>query len=266
MTVELIDSHAHLDDPAYDDDRDDVLARARAAGVRQIVVIGSGGDLATAERAVELAGRDPDLFAAVGIHPHDGDALTPALWHELEALARDPRVVAVGETGLDYFYDNSPRDAQRQSFRELIRLGLEVDKPVICHIRDAHDDARAILAGTGATSAPGRVLIHCFTGTPEDAATYVEMGCYVSFSGIVTFKGKKNDPLREAVRRVPLDRLLVETDCPYLAPTPHRGKRNEPAYVVHTAEQVAAEVGLPFEELAARTVANTRSFFSLTRP
>jgi TatD DNase family protein len=266
MTVELIDSHAHLNDPAYDEDRQEVLARARAAGVRQIVVVGSGGDLATAQRAVDLAERDPDVFAAVGIHPHDAHALTPALWDALAALARHPRVVAVGETGLDYFYDHSPREVQRQAFRDQIRLALEADKPVVCHIRDAHDHAREILDQSGVAGAPGRVLIHCFTGTPDDAAAYVRMGCYVSFSGIVTFKGKKNEPLRAALRSVPLDRLLVETDCPYLAPTPHRGKRNEPGFVVHTAETVATELGLDFVELAARTVANTRSFFSLTRP
>ncbi|GAG02525.1 unnamed protein product, partial [marine sediment metagenome] len=211
MTAELIDSHAHLDGPEYDRDRDEVLERARAAGVRQIVVVGSGADLATAERAVALAESDPDLFATVGVHPHDADAIEPSWWPRLEELAQRESVVAVGETGLDFYYDNAPREAQRQAFGEFIELARSVGKPLVCHIRDAHEEARAILSEHEAEALPGGVVIHCFTGTPEDASAYVGMGCYVSFSGIVTFKGKKNAPLRDAVRRVPLERLLVET-------------------------------------------------------
>jgi TatD DNase family protein len=167
-------------------------------------------------------------------------------------------VVAIGETGLDYYYDHSPRQAQRDAFVRFLDLARRVGKPVVCHIRDAHDDARAILAEHGA----GRGVIHCFTGTPADAAAYVALGYHVSFSGIVTYKNAQ--PIRDAVREVPIDRLLIETDCPYLAPVPMRGKRNEPAYVVHTAAVVAREAGLPVEELARHTTANACAVFGLT--
>jgi TatD DNase family protein len=260
--MQLIDSHAHLDDPAFAEDRDEVLARARAAGVEQMIVVGAGGDLATAQGAVDLAEREPGVFAVVGIHPHDVAKMEPGWWDTLEAMARRDSVVAVGETGLDYYYNHSPQETQRAAFARFLEMAGRVGKPVVCHIRDAHDEAREILAAGGAgRDLPG--VIHCFTGTPEDAAAYADMGLYVSFSGIVTFKGKKCEPLREAVRRVPLDRLLIETDCPYLAPVPMRGKRNEPAFVVHTAEVVAREAGVPVAELAARTVANTRALFGL---
>jgi TatD DNase family protein len=264
VTVELIDSHAHISGSEYDADREQVVARARAAGVRQIVVIGSGGDVATAAAAVAMAEGDADLYATVGIHPHDAAALEASWWPQLEALARRASVVAIGETGLDYFYDTSPRPTQLQVFADFLALASTVDKPVVCHIRDAHADAIATISA--ADIAPERVLIHCFTGTPEEAAIYVEMGCYVALSGIVTFKGKKSDPIRDAARLIPLDRLLVETDCPYLAPTPMRGKRNEPAFVVHTTRALASELGLEFTDLARTTVANTRTFFSLTSP
>ena len=257
--VELIDSHAHVDGPEFDADRDAVLARARAAGVRRIVVIGAVGDMARARSAVALAERDPDIFATVATHPHDADQMTEAWWAEHEQLARHPRVVAIGETGLDFYYDHSAREAQAAAFRRFVALARAVGKPVVCHVRDAHAEARAILAETGAAEVGG--IIHCFTGTPDDAAAYVELGFHVSFSGIVTYKNAQ--PLRDAVRRVPLDRLLIETDCPYLAPIPRRGKRNEPAFVVHTAAVVAREAGVTLAELAAATVASTERVFRL---
>ena len=262
--IELIDSHAHIAEAEFDADRAEVLARARAAGVQEIVVVGSGGDPSAAERAIAMAEADPDLHAVCAIHPHDAAKIQPAWWPELTAIARHPEVVAVGESGLDYYYDTSPRRLQRQVFAEFVALAIAVDKPLVCHIRDAHDDAVAILQDHLRQLPPARILIHCFTGSPEEAARYVEMGCYLSFSGIVTFKGKKSDPLRQALALVPRDRLLIETDCPYLAPTPVRGKRNEPAFVAHTAAAVAAQLGLPLAELAATTCANTRTFFSLT--
>jgi TatD DNase family protein len=174
-----------------------------------------------------------------------------------ERLAPHPRVVAIGETGLDFYYDHSDRAAQADVFRRFIGLARRVGKPVVCHIRDAHEEARAILAAEGAMEVGG--VIHCFTGTPDDAAAYVAMGFHVSFSGIVTYKTAQ--PIRDAVRQVPLDRILIETDCPYLAPVPKRGKRNEPAFVVHTAEVVAREAGVPVADLAAATVANTARIF-----
>jgi TatD DNase family protein len=248
----LFDSHAHVDGPEFDVDRDEVLARARAAGVERIAVIGAVGDPSSAERAVALAERDPHIWATVATHPHDVAQMTPAWWATHERLARHPRVVAIGETGLDYYYDHSPRDVQREAFARFIALARAVDKPVVCHIRDAHDDARSILRD--AHAAELGCVIHCFTGTPDDARAYVEMGCYVSFSGIVTYKTAQ--ALRDAVPLVPADRLLIETDCPYLSPIPVRGRRNEPAHLVHTAEVVACAANTTFEELARMTSAN----------
>ncbi|MEM9490136.1 MAG: TatD family hydrolase [Myxococcota bacterium] len=262
--MQLIDSHAHLDAADFDSDRDQVLARARAAGVTEIVCVGAADSLAAAESTVALAEREAGLHATVGVHPHHAANVTAEMWPALEALARRPVVVGIGETGLDYYYDYSPREVQRQCFGQFIELARTLGLPVICHIRDAHDDARAILAEHRAGELG--CVIHCFTGTPADAAAYVAMGMYISFSGIVTFRGKRSDPLRAAVREVPPDRLMVETDCPYLAPEPNRGKRNEPAFVVATAQAVAAAAGLDPDELAARTVANTRALFSLPEP
>jgi len=258
--IELFDSHAHVDGPEFDADREDVLARARAAGVGRIVVIGAVGDPSSADRAVALAERDPRIWATVATHPHDAGQMTDAWWATHERLAPHPRVVAIGETGLDYYYDHSPRDAQRAAFVRFVELAQRVGKPVVCHIRDAHDDAKAILRDTGAPALG--CVIHCFTGTPEDAEDYVALGCHVSFSGIVTYKTAQ--PIRDAVRRVPLDRILVETDCPYLAPVPQRGRRNEPAYVVHTAQVVADAAGVPLAGLARATVANTCAVFRIT--
>ena len=177
-----------------------------------------------------------------------------------ERLAPHPRVVAIGETGLDYYYDHSPREAQQAAFARFIELARAVGKPVVCHIRDAHDDARAILGAGGVTDC----VIHCFTGTPDDARAYAELGYYVSFSGIVTYKTAQ--ALRDAVPLVPRDRLLIETDCPYLAPIPRRGKRNEPAFLTHTAEVVARYSGMSFEELAEVTTRNACRVFRLPAP
>ena len=256
----LIDSHAHVDGPEFDADRGEVLARARAAGVQRIVVIGAVGEPESAARAVALAERDPEIWATVATHPHDAAKMTPDWWAVHDRLARHPRVVAIGETGLDYYYDHSPRDVQQAAFARFIELARAVGKPVVCHIRDAHDDARAILREGGVADC----VIHCFTGTPDDARAYAELGYYVSFSGIVTYKTAQ--PLRDAVPLVPRDRLLIETDCPYLAPIPRRGKRNEPAFLAHTAEVVARCSGMSFEELAEITTRNACRVFGLPEP
>ena len=258
----LFDSHAHVDGPEFDADRDAVLARARAAGVRRMVVIGAVGEPDSAERAIALAERDPDIWATVATHPHDVAKMTPDWWAIHERLARHPRVVAIGETGLDYYYDHSPRDAQREAFARFLELAHAAGKPVVCHIRDAHDDARAILA-EGRAGELGCV-IHCFTGTPDDARAYAALGYYVSVCGIVTYPTA--GPLREDVPLVPRDRLLIETDCPYLAPIPKRGRRNEPSFLTHTAEVVATCAGLSFEELARVTAENTCRVFRLPAP
>jgi TatD DNase family protein len=258
----LFDSHAHVDGPEFDADRDAVLARARAVGVARMIVIGAVGEPSSAERAVALAERDPNIWATVATHPHDVEKMTPEWWAIHERLAPHPRVVAIGETGLDYYYDHSPRQAQQAAFARFIGLARTVGKPVVCHIRDAHDDARAILRDHRAPELG--CVIHCFTGTPDDARAYAEMGCYVSFSGIVTYKTAQ--PIRDAVPLVPRDRLLIETDCPYLAPIPKRGKRNEPAFIVHTAEVVAACAGMSYEDLARTTSENTSRVFRLREP
>jgi TatD DNase family protein len=255
----LFDSHAHVDGPEFDADRDEVLARARAAGVQRIVVIGAVGDTTSAERAVALAERDPEVWATVATHPHDVAQMTPAWWDVHERLAPHPRVVAIGETGLDYYYNHSPHDQQRAAFARFIELAHRVGKPVVCHIRDAHEQAREILVAGHAMDLG--CVIHCFTGTPDDARAYSALGCYVSFSGIITYKTAQG--IRDAVALVPRDRLLIETDCPYLAPIPKRGKRNEPAFIEHTARVVATCAGMDFEELADLTAQNAARVFRL---
>ena len=261
----FLDSHAHLDGPDFDADRAEVLARARAAGVSTIVLVAAPRTLDELERPLRLAQTDPDLYATVGVHPHDAARLEPSWWDALERLARHDKVVAIGETGLDYYYDHSPREVQKDAFARQIDLAGAAQKPVVCHVRDAHDDARRLLddGGAGRPGGPAGV-IHCFTGTRADAEAYAALGLYVSFSGITTFKTAGG--IREALHAVPRDRILIETDCPYLAPVPMRGKRNEPAFLVHTAGVVAGELGMSPEEVGQVTAANARALFSLTVP
>jgi TatD DNase family protein len=223
-------------------------------------VIGAVGDPTSATRAVALAESSKQIWATVATHPHDVEKMTPEWWDVHERLSVHPRVVAIGETGLDYYYDHSPRQQQRETFVRFIELARKVGKPVVCHIRDAHDDAIEVLQQTKAAELG--VIIHCFTGTPDDAARYAAMGCYVSFSGIVTYKTAQ--PIRDAVAKVPRNRILLETDCPYLAPIPKRGRRNEPGFMVHTAEVVAQAAGLTIEELASQTFSNTYGAFRLS--
>jgi len=255
------DSHAHVDGPEFDQDRSEVLQRARAAGVSHMIVIGAVGDPSSATRAVAMADADPNIWATVATHPHDVEKMTPAWWASHEQLAVHPRVVAIGETGLDYYYDHSPRQLQRECFVKFIDLARRVGKPVMCHIRDAHDDALAVLRETNAAELG--VIIHCFTGTPAEAAQYAALGCYISFSGIITYKTAQ--PIRDAVAEVPLNRILVETDCPYLAPNPKRGRRNEPGFVIHTGEVVAQAAKVTVDQLAELTFSNTYSAFRIPR-
>jgi TatD DNase family protein len=255
----IIDSHCHLDFEEYGIDRAATLARARAAGLVSMICIGSGRDLKSARAAVALAAEEPDIFATVGIHPHDVTHMSPDDWEELDKLARAPRVVGVGETGLDFHYDYSPRDQQREAFRRFLRLCHGSSQPVVCHVREAHGEAQEILRQEGVPQRGG--VIHCFTSGPEDARIYLELGMHLSFSGILTFKNAGE--IRAAAQLCPLDRILVETDAPYLAPLPHRGKRNEPAYIVHTLEQLALVKGLEVAEVAAATTTNTRALFQL---
>jgi TatD DNase family protein len=260
----VIDSHCHIDGEDFEADRAEVLARARAAGVSPLVVVGTGRDLAAISRAPALAEREADVYAAVGVHPHDAAHFPDAEWDGLAELAARPKVRAVGETGFDFYYDHSPREAQDAAFRRQVRLARRLGKPVVCHIRDAHQESARLLDEEGAAEVGA--VIHCFTGNAEQALLYVKLGCHISFSGIVTFKGASAEPIRQAAAVVPLDRILLETDAPYLAPVPLRGKRNEPAYLAHTAAVVAAHKGVPVAELMAAATENTKRFFRLTDP
>ena len=260
----LIDSHCHLEpkDFAKDgvDEREDVIARARAAGVGAMICVGSGASLAEVRNAVALAETHDDIWAAVGIHPHDVARIPDGALDEIERLAlTHPRVVAVGETGLDYHYNHSPADSQQEHLRLFAQLARRAHKPLSLHIRDAHDDALRILAEEKADEVGG--VVHCFTGNLAEAQRWVALGFHISFSGVITFKSA--EAIREAAAWVPLERLLVETDCPYLAPVPMRGKRNEPAYIVHTAEKVAEVRGMDPAALADAATGNTRRLFHL---
>jgi len=258
--VPLVDSHAHLDGEDFAADLETVIARARAAGLTGIVCVGLWRGPGDFGNALALAGRDPAFFAAtVGIHPHDAARVPEADWAVADALARDPRVVGVGETGLDFHYDHSPRDAQEEGFRRSLRTARGAGKPVVVHVREADEACARILGEEGVPPAGG--VIHCFTGDAAAARAYLDLGLHVSVAGIVTFRTA--GAIREAVRIVPRDRLLVETDCPYLAPVPHRGKRNEPAWVAETAAKVAEVWGASAEEVGRVTAENAARLFRL---
>ena len=253
----VIDTHCHLDFEDFGAELPAVLLRARTAGVQAFVCIGSGRDTSSARGAVQIAETESDVFASVGVHPHDAAGMTEADWQELEDLGQRPRVVAIGETGLDYHYDQSPRDVQRAAYRRFIAMAQRLKRPVVSHIRDAHDDAQAILREAGPTEG----VIHCFTGGVAEARAYLELGQTLSFSGILTFKNAES--IREAARFAPLDRVTIETDAPYLAPIPYRGKRNEPAYVVETLKLLAELKGVDLETAAQATSQNAKRLFRL---
>jgi TatD DNase family protein len=256
----LTDSHAHLDFEDYAGDVDGVVARARAAGVGRVVLIGLWRAPGEFGNARELAARDPGFFAAtIGIHPHECAKVPEEDWRAMEAAARDPGVVAVGETGLDFHYDHSPREVQEASFRRSIRAAEAAGKPLVVHVREADEACLRVLREEGVPEAGG--VIHCFTGDRPRAEAYLDLGLLISVAGVVTFTAA--EALRQAVRIVPRDRLLIETDSPFLAPIPWRGKRNEPAYVAKTAEKVAELWGCAVEEVAAVTSENARRFFRL---
>jgi len=258
----LIDTHCHVDPKYFPDGLDEALERARSAGVDTFVAIGVGEDLAMARHVVEVASRRDDVHAVVGVHPHDARHLDAAMLAELEPLAAHPRVVAVGEIGLDYHYMHSPRDKQHDVFRRLIALARSVKKPIVVHTREAPDDTLAILEEEGARDVGG--IIHCFSEDRRFAERALAIDFDLSFSGIVTFKTAR--AVHEVAAWAPADRILVETDSPYLAPVPMRGKPCEPAYVVHTARRVAELRGESYEQLAARTSANARRRLRLGVP
>lgn len=257
--MRLFDTHAHLHFPDFAEDLDAVLDRARAAGVRGMVTIGT--DRETNGAVVDLAKRLPDVWATVGIHPHDAGEAAEADFEALERVAREePRVVGFGEMGLDFFRNLSPPDAQRRAFRRQIDIARRVRKPLVIHCRDAHDETLALLAEERAGETGG--VMHCFSGDVEIARRCLDLGLYISLAGPVTYKNARALP--DVARFVPEDRLVVETDCPYLPPTPHRGKRNEPAYVALTAEHVARLRGADPEALGERLTANAADLFRIT--
>ena len=248
--MRLIDSHTHLDDAQYNEDRAAVIERARAAGVERMLAIGTGGGPPDLEAGIRLAREYPFMLATIGVHPHDAAKATEATFERLRELAAHPKVVALGEIGLDYFHDFSPRDVQRAVFSRQLAIAAEAGLPIIIHSRDAWEDTLQILRREW----HGEGIVHCFTGDATMARQALDAGFYLAFGGVLTFP--KAEPVREAARITPADRLLIETDCPYLAPVPHRGKRNEPAFVADTARRLAEVRGQAMEEIAALTADN----------
>ena len=255
----LIDSHAHIQGAEFAADLQGVIERAHAAGVEKIVVVGGAGELSSNDSAVTLAHSFQKLFATVGMHPHDAKDVSEEDLKRLRELTADPKVIAVGETGLDFYYDHSPRDLQVKIFTRFIHMARETNLPIVVHDRDAHREVAELLRSEGVGSLRG--VIHCFTADYEAARTFLDLGFYLSFTGIITFKNA--DPLREVIRKLPLDRLLVETDSPYLAPVPYRGKRNEPAFVLHVAETIATMMRLSVPEIAEATSRNAGDLFGI---
>jgi TatD DNase family protein len=253
-----IDSHAHIESEDFDGDRSAMIERARAAGVEIIVAVGNG-DVAkdSHQGAFRIADKYDFIYTTVGVHPHEARLLNEPLYDKLAALAAHPKVIAWGEIGLDYHYDLSPREVQRAAFRKQLQMARERRLPAVIHTREAEEDTLRILReewiGVG--------IIHCFTGTRAFAEAAVEMGFLISFSGVVTFK--KSADLRETARHLPLDKILIETDAPFLAPVPYRGRRNEPAYVVETARAIGQLRGLAVEEIGRITSANFKRLFRL---
>ena len=261
--MELIDSHAHIDFPQFADDREAMLERARAAGVTMLVAIGTGPGPEKLDAALPFAERNDWIYTTVGIHPHEAKEVTQTHLDELARLAKHPKVIAWGEIGLDYFYDHSPRDLQANVFREQMELSKAARKPIVIHCRDAWHDCMKILEEEWAPTGLGGIL-HCFSSSLEDAKRGVDIGFMISFAGNSTFPKAQN--LRDIAKALPLENILIETDSPYLAPVPYRGKRNEPAYVAEVAKMLGSVRNLSAEEAAARTSENFRRFFGLTRP
>jgi TatD DNase family protein len=253
----LIDSHAHIQGKEYAGEVGAVIARAHEGGVEKIIVVGGAGDMSSNTEAVALAESCADVYATVGMHPHDAKDVAADELRKIRELTSHAKVIAVGETGLDYYYNHSPHDVQRRVFIQFIHMARETGLPIVVHERDAANDAAELLRSEGAANIRG--VIHCFTGNYEAASAYLDLGFYLSFTGIITFKNA--EPLRDVVRKVPLDRMLVETDSPYLTPVPYRGKRNEPAYVRFVADMVAKVKTVSLEDVARTTTSNVHELF-----
>ena len=254
----LIDSHAHLDDKRFDNDRDSIIAGLKDSGVEMVVNIGA--DLKTSIASAALAEKYDNIYAVVGVHPHSAKEVDDSTIEILKTFAKRDKVVAIGEIGLDFHYDNSPRDVQRKWFIEQLKLAKEVNLPVVIHTREAAQETFDILKEAQDGSLRG--VLHCYSGSVEMAMEYIKLGFYISLAGPVTFKNSK--VLKEVAKAVPLDKLLIETDCPYLTPEPNRGKRNEPAYVRYVAAEIAELRGISFEELVKATNKNTKELFGIS--
>jgi len=255
----FFDTHAHLDGDAFADDREAVFERAAEAGITDLVLIGASDGFESNLETREIARGRTGVHTSLGIHPHDAARVDDHAVRRVAEMAEAPDVVAVGETGLDYYYDNSPRKAQQARFREFVQIARQLRKPLVVHTRDAEDDTLRILREEDAGDVGG--IIHCFSGTEALARGALDLGFYISFSGILTFK--RSEEIRRVATWMPRDRALVETDCPYLAPVPHRGKRNEPAYVVHTASRLAELWNTSLEEVKVVTGRNAERVFAL---
>ncbi len=253
----FIDSHCHLDDKQFDADREAVIERAHAAGVETMLAVGTGNGPPDLEAGIRLADGHPQMYASVGVHPHDASKAAPETFERLRELLKHPRVVAIGEIGLDYHYNFSPPEIQREVFARQLEMAREAARPVIIHTREAWPDTLRLIE----EARPASGIMHCFSGGPEEAAQSLALGFHISFAGVVTFP--KALEVQAAARMVPLDRLLIETDAPYLAPVPHRGKRNEPAFVVETARKLAELRGVTVEEIASVTAENFRRLFGM---
>lgn len=265
----FVDSHAHLDGKQFDPDREQVIARAREAGLQAIVAIGNGDGPAQVDCGIRLAEKYDFMYATLGIHPHEARLADEAAYQNMERLARHAKVIAWGEIGLDYFYDHSPRDVQKEVFTRQMELAGAAKLPIVIHCRpsegseDAWEDCLSLMREHWACNGLGGIL-HCFTGTWPQAKAALDMGFMISFAGNLTFP--KAQQIRDAALEVPLDRMLIETDSPYLAPVPHRGKRNEPAFVRNTAQKLAQLRGLTEEEIGSQTTRNFFDFFKLPKP
>ena len=251
----LIDSHAHLGSL---ENIDKALQNAIDSNVSYIINMSS--DLESAHQTIEFIEKYPNVYGAVGIHPHEAKSYSPEVFSQIASLTGNNKIVAIGETGLDYFYDLSPREIQKESLQKHFDLSIETGLPIVLHVRDCEDDMKAMLKENACKKLKG--VIHCFTGDYESALLYIELGFYISFSGILTFK--RSEELRDVASKLPIDKILVETDSPYLAPMPYRGKKNEPAYVKHVAETLAEVTGKSFEQICEITTNNCRELFCIS--